>query len=111
MSITVKYEDLQKTSSALRAGNDELTTALARMRAVVESLVASGFVTDVASTRFRDSYEQWNTGATNMIQGLQGMSAFLDQAVARHQQLDTELGGAAGAAAGAGAGGGATGGR
>jgi WXG100 family type VII secretion target len=97
MSITVKYEELQGTSGQLRTGREEITTNLTRLRTLVDGLVQSGFVTDLASGRFQQSYLQWNTGATNVIQGLEGMSTFLDQAIARHQQLDSELGAATGA--------------
>jgi WXG100 family type VII secretion target len=97
MSITVKYEELQSTAGQLRTGREEITTNLTRLRSLVDNLVASGFVTDQASGRFQQSYTQWNTGATNVLEGLEGMSTFLDQAIARHQQLDSELSSATGA--------------
>ncbi|HST86321.1 MAG TPA: WXG100 family type VII secretion target [Kineosporiaceae bacterium] len=97
MSITVKYEELQATAGQLRSGREEITTNLTRLRSLVDNLVASGFVTDQASGRFQQSYTQWNTGATNVLEGLEGMSTFLDQAIARHQQLDSELSSATGA--------------
>jgi WXG100 family type VII secretion target len=96
MSITVRYEELQSTAGQLRTGREEITTNLTRLRSLVDGLVSSGFVTDMASGRFQQSYTQWNTGATNVIQGLDGMSAFLDQAIARHEQLDSEPGAATG---------------
>jgi WXG100 family type VII secretion target len=96
MSITVRYEELQSTAGQLRTGREEITSNLTRLRSLVDALVQSGFVTDLASGRFRDSYTQWNTGAVNVLEGLQGMSTFLDQAIARHQQLDSELGAATG---------------
>ncbi len=96
MSITVRYEELQTTAGQLRAGREEITSNLTRMRSLVDGLVQSGFVTDTASVRFQQSFMQWNDGANNVIQGLEGMSTFLDQAIARHQQLDSELGAATG---------------
>jgi WXG100 family type VII secretion target len=97
MSINVKYDDLQRTAGQLSTGREEMITQLTRLKGLVDTLVASGFVTDQASGRFQTSYQQWNTGASNAIQGLEGMSAFLNQAIARHQQLDAELGQSAGA--------------
>ena len=58
---------------------------------MIDGLVASGFVTDLASGKFHQSYEQWNTGARNVMAGLEGMSSFLRTAVAQHQQLDQQL--------------------
>jgi WXG100 family type VII secretion target len=97
MSIKVTYDELQRTSTQLNTGREEMVAQLNKLKSLVDSLVSSGFVTDQASGRFQQSYQQWNTGASNAIQGLEGMSGFLNQAIARHQQLDAELGQAAGA--------------
>ncbi len=98
MSIKVTYEELQSTAGQLNTGREEMVAQLTRLKGLVDSLVSSGFVTDQASGRFQQSYQQWNTGASNAIQGLEGMSAFLNQAISRHQQLDSELGQSAGGA-------------
>ncbi len=97
MSINVRYEDLQSTATQLNTGREEMTAQLTRLKGLVDALVSSGFVTDQASGKFQQSYQQWNSGASNAIQGLEGMTAFLNQAISRHQQLDSELGSAAGA--------------
>ncbi|GAB6902279.1 WXG100 family type VII secretion target [Kineosporia succinea] len=96
MSISVKYEDLQSTATQLNSGREEMVANLTRLKGLVDALVSSGFVTDQASGRFQQSYQQWNTGASNAIQGLEGMSQFLNTAIQKHQQLDSELGSAAG---------------
>ncbi len=95
MSINVRYEDLQSTATQLNTGREEMTAQLTRLKGLVDALVSSGFVTDQASGKFQQSYQQWNSGASNAIQGLEGMTAFLNQAISRHQQLDSELGSAA----------------
>jgi WXG100 family type VII secretion target len=92
MSINVKYDDLQRTAGQLVSGREEMISQLTKLKGQVDALVSSGFVTDQASTRFQSSYQQWNSGASNVLQGLEGMSSFLTQAIARHQQLDAELG-------------------
>lgn len=97
MGVKVDYTELQNTASQLSSGREEMISQLNRLKGLVDSLVASGFVTDQASGKFQQSYQQWNTGANNVVQGLDGMSSFLNQAIARHQQLDSELGSAAGA--------------
>jgi uncharacterized protein YukE len=40
-----------------------------------------------------DAYQQWNTGAQNMISGLEGMATFLGEVVREHQDLDSRLAG------------------
>ncbi len=91
MSIKVDYEALQSTAGQLKSGQEEMVTQLNRLKGLVDSLVASGFVTDQASGQFQQSYQQWNSGTNNAIAGLQGMSQFLDTAIQRHQELDSSL--------------------
>jgi WXG100 family type VII secretion target len=90
-NVHVDYQELQRTSSQLKSGQQDVEGQLARLKSMIDNLVSSGFVTDQASGKFQQSYEQWNSGAKNVIQGLQGMSSFLEKAIAQHQQLDTEL--------------------
>lgn len=90
-NVHVDYQELQRNASQLKSGQQDIESQLARLKSMIDNLVASGFVTDQASGKFQQSYDQWNSGAKNVIQGLQGMSTFLDKAVAQHQQLDTEL--------------------
>jgi WXG100 family type VII secretion target len=92
MSIRVSYDDLQRTSTQLDSGRQEILGQLQKLKGLVDSLVASGFVTDQASGKFQQSYMQWNTGASNVLQGLEGMSGFLKTAIQQHQQLDAQLG-------------------
>ena len=91
MSIKVDYASLQSTAGQLKGGQEEMTSQLIRLRAMVDDLVASGFVTDQASGQFQQSYQQWNSGTMNTLAGLQGMSSFLDTAIQRHQELDSSL--------------------
>lgn len=95
-NVHLNYEDLKSSASQLKSGQQEVETLLTRLKSRIDSLVASGFVTDQASGKFQQSYEQWNTGAKNVIAGLDGMSNFLTTAVDQHQQLDTQLGQSAG---------------
>lgn len=95
-NILVSYADVQNSANALATGQQEVEAQLARLKALIDNLVASGFVTDLASGKFHQSYEQWNTGARNVMEGLQGMSQFLRTAIAQHQQLDQQLSAAVG---------------
>jgi WXG100 family type VII secretion target len=95
-NVLVSYDQLQTSASALNSGQQEVEAQLARLKTIVDNLVASGFVTDLASPKFRQSYEQWNSGARNVIAGLEGMSSFLRTAMAQHQQLDQQLSSAVG---------------
>jgi WXG100 family type VII secretion target len=91
-NVHVDYQELQRSASQLKSAQQDIESQLGRLKSMIDNLVSSGFVTDQASGKFQQSYDQWNGGAKNVIQGLQGMSGFLEKAVAQHQQLDSELG-------------------
>jgi WXG100 family type VII secretion target len=90
-NVHVDYEQVQRSAAQLQSGQEEMLTQLTRLKSVIDSLIGSGFATDQASGKFQQSYNQWNSGAKNVMEGLAGMSGFLKQAIAQHQQLDSTL--------------------
>ena len=91
-SISVTYEEVKSAAGRMKSAQQSMTDQVAQLKSMIENLVQSGFQTQLASGKFRDSYVQWDTGARNVIEGLGGMSTFLDQVVAKHQELDSTLG-------------------
>ena len=75
----------------LQAGEQTIPGDLARLKRLVDQLVAGGYVTDTSSRQFEASYAQFNTGATKMIQGLTGMGQYLDAAVKAFHDTDAQL--------------------
>jgi WXG100 family type VII secretion target len=90
--IHVDYEQLERSASRLRDAQQDIEGQLGRLKTMIDGLVESGFSTEVASGKFRQSYEQWNTGAKNVIGGLEGMNGFLKRAIQQHRDLDSQLG-------------------
>lgn len=90
-SINVTYDEVRSASSKLKSSGQSMQDQVAQLKAMIDNLVQSGFKTELASGRFHASYEQWTTGARNMLEGLGGMSQYLDQVVAKHQELDSSL--------------------
>jgi len=90
-NVHVDYQQVQTSATQLKTAKEDINTQLMRLKSLVDGLVGSGFITDQASGKFQQSYEQWTTGAKNVIEGLEGMSSFLTTAIAQHQQLDQTL--------------------
>lgn len=90
-NVNVTYADMQSAANQLRSGEQQIESDLTRLKKLVDNLVAGGYVTDTSSQQFQASYEQFNSGATKMIQGLDGMGQFLDAAAKAFQQTDTQL--------------------
>jgi WXG100 family type VII secretion target len=89
--VSVGYEGMDSAASQLQQGREEMTDQLQSMRSVIDGLVGGEFRTQLASPRFQESYEQWTAGAEQMMEGLDGMASFLNQAVGSFQDLDSSL--------------------
>lgn len=90
-NVNVTYADMQSAANQLRAGENQIEGDLAKLKKLVDNLVASGYVTDASSKQFDTSYTQFNTGATKMIEGLNGMGQYLDAAAKAFNETDTQL--------------------
>jgi WXG100 family type VII secretion target len=90
-NVNVTYGEMQSAARQLQAGEQTISGDLSKLKRLVDNLVAGGYVTDTSSRQFEASYTQFNTGATKMIQGLNGMSQYLDAAVKAFTETDTQL--------------------
>jgi WXG100 family type VII secretion target len=90
-NLNVTYGDMQSAAGQLNAGEQQINSDLARLKKLIDNLVASGYVTDSSSRQFQASYEEFNAGATKMIAGLTGMSQYLNSAAKAFQETDSQL--------------------
>lgn len=90
-NVNVTYEEMRAAGKQLQAGKADIESRLSQMKSQVDQLVAGGYVTDVSSKQFQASYEEFNQGATKTIQGLEGMSQYLNTAADTFQQTDQQL--------------------
>jgi WXG100 family type VII secretion target len=82
---------MQTAANQLRSGEQQIEGDLAKLKKLIDNLVASGYVTDTSSKQFETSYTEFNTGATKMIQGLNGMGQYLDSAAKAFHETDAQL--------------------
>jgi WXG100 family type VII secretion target len=90
-NVNVTYAEMQSAARQLQAGEQTIEGDLTRLKRLVDNLVAGGYVTDASSKQFEASYTQFSTGATKMVQGLNGMGQYLDAAVKAFTETDTQL--------------------
>lgn len=89
--MAVTYASMEAAAKQLQAGEHEIIGQLNKLKALVAQLVADGFVTDAASKQFEASYEEFNKGATQTIQGLNGMGQYLTSAASAYRDTDQQL--------------------
>jgi WXG100 family type VII secretion target len=90
-NVNVTYAEMQAAARQPQAGEQTIEGDLTRLKHLVDNLVAGGYVTDTSSKRFEESYTQFHTGATKMLQGLTGMGQYLDAAAKAFGDTDAQL--------------------
>jgi WXG100 family type VII secretion target len=90
-NLNVTYGDMRDAATRLTNGEADIESKLRELKAQVDSLISGGYVTDQSSVAFGSSYQEFNDGATKTIQGLEGMSSYLNSAAEALEQTDSEL--------------------
>jgi WXG100 family type VII secretion target len=90
-NVNVTYADMQSAAKQLQTGEQQIQGDLSKLKKLIDNLVAGGYVTDTSSKQFESSYTEFNTGATKMIQGLNGMGQYLDAAAKAFHETDAQL--------------------
>ncbi|MEB4614674.1 WXG100 family type VII secretion target [Leucobacter sp. M11] len=90
-NIRVSYGDIETATQRLSAGRAEITERLGQLRAQIEQLVSSGFVTERASERFGASYARFTQDASQTIAHLDEIVRFLSQTAQSLRELDQQI--------------------
>ncbi|MPV37174.1 WXG100 family type VII secretion target [Georgenia subflava] len=90
-NINVSYDEMEREANSLATAKEQIIGDLNRLQSQIQSLVDSGFVTDQASVRFNESYQQFTQGAQSTIEGLQDLSAYLTNAANALRDTDSQL--------------------
>ena len=90
-NVNVTYEEMRSQATKLAAGRQEIESKLNELKGQVDALVSGGFVTDSASAAFQSSYDEFSKGASQTIEGLDGMGNYLTKAAEAFQSVDSEL--------------------
>lgn len=90
-NLNVTYQEMHDAATRLTTGQDEITTKLNELKAFIESLISSGFVTDQASVAFGETYRQFTQGATQTVAALTNLGQYLRTAADTLSDADTQL--------------------
>ena len=90
-NMNVTYADMDTASNQLKNGQSDIEAKLAQLQALVKNLVQGGYVTDSSSKAFDQSYDEFNQGIKQVVEGLTGMSTYLTSASTALRNTDEEL--------------------
>lgn len=90
-NINVSYAEMEQAASLLGVGRDEITQKLQAMQTQINNLVASGFVTDQASGKFNNAYNEYTTSANTVVAKLTEIQSFLTQSANLLRDMDAQI--------------------
>lgn len=90
-NVNVTYEDMRSAAGQLRSGQEQLNSTLTKLSGLINNLVQTGFVTDLASVTYQDQFEQFTSGTRQAVDALEALSAYLDQAADVLGATDSDL--------------------
>lgn len=91
-NMHVSYADMQNEARNLRTAKDDIHSQLRALAGRISNLVSTGFVTDNASVRFHENYEQFTRATTDAVGALEQIAANLDNTARVLQETDQQLG-------------------
>jgi uncharacterized protein YukE len=81
-----------ETSAQLLADFQTATDMLGQIRIRVDGLLSDGYTTPAAEAQFKPFFDQFHTGMTQTVQGLQGIGQYVKGVGDAFDQTDTGLG-------------------
>ncbi len=90
-NINVSYAEMESAATQLATGRDEITQKLQHLQNQINNLVASGFVTDQASGKFNNAYNEYTTSANTVVNKLTEIQSFLTQTASAMRDMDSQI--------------------
>lgn len=92
--ITVTSEELHQQATRVATGANEVDAILTRLTGEIQNLAASW--EGAASQAFQTRWQEWQTGAQQVRQAMEGMGQFLAEAARAYEDTEEQLRSAAG---------------
>lgn len=89
--MNVTFDDMRAAAKDLADGHSEIETKLTHLQNGITNLVAAGYVTGASSGVFDDKFKEFKKGASQVIEGLNGMGEFLKSAATAMDDTDKQL--------------------
>lgn len=90
-NVNVTYQELEDAARYLLAGESDLKSKFAELKARIDGLTSSGFVTDQASGTYNETYTTFTTNMNTAVSALDTLSHYLLQASQAMQTTDQQL--------------------
>lgn len=89
--IKVTYSEIETAATGLGNGRDTIIQNFRNLQTQINNLVKSGFVTELASDKFNNAYNDYTTSANTCVEKLTEIQTFLTQTATAMREMDTQI--------------------
>jgi WXG100 family type VII secretion target len=89
--IMLKADEARDQAAGVRRASEDAAQSIEQLRSRLSSLEDS--FRGQTSQRFQQKYDEWEKGAKQMLDGLDGLGDFLNKAADTIEQADAEIAG------------------
>ena len=90
-NLHVTYADLDAAKTRLDSGHQTVTDKVNELKSLVDTLVSSGFDTDLASVKFQETVADFSQQANSVLDVLLTLGEFLQGTKTAFETADSEL--------------------
>jgi len=90
-NLNVTYTDMSSAAGHLSSQEQAIDEQLTALQTYIRGLVSSGFVTEQASVKFGEDYDQFTAAVQKAMSTLTDMATYLNKAATALQDTDQAL--------------------
>ena len=87
--IKLRASEAREMAARVRSEANAATDQMNSLRSYLSNLSSS--FTGQTATAFENAFNEWKTGADNMLTGLEGLGDFLNSAASKIEEVDADI--------------------
>jgi len=88
----VQTEDMQESASWLNQNMQTLLDGMNQAKSKIDTLVQGGYNTPAAQAKFSPYFDEYKSSVDQTLQGMEGISQYLQQVGSAFEDTDTQTG-------------------
>lgn len=88
----VQTEDMQESASWLQQNMQTLLDGMNQAKSKIDTLIQGGYNTPAAQAKFGPYFDEYKSSVDQTLQGMEGISQYLQQVGTAFEDVDTQTG-------------------
>jgi uncharacterized protein YukE len=90
-NINISHDELEAAAAQLRVGVEEIEGQITQITAMIENLVANGYITAFESPHFAEAHTEVTASAAGLIHGLETVTRYLEATAQAYEATESSV--------------------